>query len=156
VNTTKNSVIFAVAITSLSLWAAPSHAQASAQINFTGTVLQQCAFIAANNTPVNGKNVSVELVGNTGSISTVCNTPSTLSVTIDKTASTIDNPNAEIRFAPGGTGVYTNAHQNSNYAETATFRNQGSTSATGDTANVEVNTTPQPNQKIVVGASLTP
>lgn len=152
-NINKNSAILALATT---LWVAPSHAQESTQLNFTGKVLQQCAFIAANNTPVNGQNISVELVGNSGSISAVCNTPSTLSVTIDKTASTIDNPNAKIRFAPGGTGVYTNAHQDSNYAETATFRTQGSTNATGSTVNVEVNTTPQPNQKIVVGASLTP
>ncbi len=117
-----------------------------------------CAFTAANNTPVTGQNVTFELSGNTGSISTVCNTPSTLSVTIDKTASTIDNPNnAEIRFAPGGTGVYTNAHQGSNYTTgTATFTTQGITSAAGDTANVEVNTSPLPNQKIVVGASITP
>jgi hypothetical protein len=159
VNTKKNSVILALVTTS-TLWVAPSHAQESAQIGFTGQVLPQCTFTATNNTPVNGQNVnnvSVELVGNSGSISTLCNTPSTLSVTIDTTASTIDNPaNAKIRFTAGGTGVYTNAHQGSNYTGTATFTTQGITSAAGDTANVQVNTIPQPNQKIVVGASITP
>jgi hypothetical protein len=154
VNTTKNSLILALATTSL--WSDPSHAQASTQINFTGQVLPQCSFIATNNTPVSDRYVSFELSGNSGSVSTFCNTPSTLSATIDKNASTITDPNAQIRFAVGGTGVYTNAHQNSNYAETATFRSQGTTSAAGDTANIQVNATPEPNQKIVVGASLTP
>lgn len=154
-NLTKNSVILALATTTL--WVAPSHAQDATPISFSGQVLPMCAFTAANNTPVTGQTVTFEISGNTGSISTVCNTPSTLSVTVDKAASTIDNPNnAEIRFRAGGTGVYTNAHQGSNYAQTATFSTQGITSAAGDSANLEVNTTPLPNQKIVVGASITP
>lgn len=150
----KNLIILAVA-SYTSFWAIPSHANEQGQITFTGTVLPQCSFSMVNNTPASGKNATFALLADRGSITTVCNTSSTLSVTINKVASGITNSNPKIRFAAGGTGIYTHVHQGIDYQETATVMTQGTTSAIGDTAQIEVDL-PNPTSPIFVNASLTP
>jgi hypothetical protein len=109
-----------------------------------------------NDAPASGGSATFALVSNRGSITTVCNTSSRLSVTVDKVASGLNNSNPKIRFATGGTGIYTHAHQGSNYQSTAIFNSQGTTRAIGDTAKIQVdvpNTNPNP---VIVYASLTP
>jgi hypothetical protein len=95
-------------------------------------------------------------MGNNGSITTLCNTGSSLSVTVDKAASGLNNSDPKIRFASGGTGIYTHAHQGIDYQSTATFNSHDMTSSIGDTAKIEVdvpNANPNP---VIVYASLTP
>jgi hypothetical protein len=107
--------------------------------------------IAANDQSI----VRFPLVANRGSITTICNTSSTLSVSIDRTATTPPNGDAKIRFASGGTGIYRSADQDREYRETVTFNSQDVTSTIGDTAIVESNIpAPSPNS-IVVSASIT-
>lgn len=139
-----------------SLFAAPSLAQ-EAQISFTGKVLPQCAIVMTNGSPTAGNNTTFELIGNRGAITTVCNTSSTLSVTIDN-ASLLTHPNTKIRFAIGGTGIYAGASSNSNYQDTASYSTNGVTSAIGDTAQIETNSSAISPiaDSIVVYASLTP
>jgi hypothetical protein len=99
--------------------------------------------------------IKFRLIGNHGSLTTICNTSSTLSVSIDKVASDLGDANPKIRFAAGGTGIYRQAYSDTNYTETATFNSQGVTSATGDTALVEVNLPDTNTNSIIVHASLT-
>ncbi|MCY7368367.1 MAG: hypothetical protein LH474_09465 [Chamaesiphon sp.] len=152
----KYSIAFALASCS-SLLATPSLAQDS-QISFSGQVLPQCSLVMIDSIPTSGNNASFTLVGNRGAITTVCNTSSTLSVTIDKTASVLTDPNTKIRFSTGGTGIYAGASLNSNYQDTASYSTNGVTSAIGDTAQIETNSsaTQNPAELIVVYASLTP
>jgi hypothetical protein len=141
-NSIKNSIVLALTYCASLLWAIPSYAQLQRQITFTGRVLPQCSFSMVNNLPASGNRNRFTLQGNRGSISTVCNTGSTLSVSIDRSASADDDSETrdlKIRFAAGGTGIYTNAHQGSKYQSTAIFRSQQVTSAIGDTAQFEVN-----------------
>ena len=134
----------------------PSHANEQSQITFTGTVLPQCSFSMLNNTPASGSSATFALVGNHGSITTVCNTGSRLSVTVDKVASGLNNSNPKIRFVTGGTGIYTHAHQGIDYQSTAIFNSQGTTSAIGDTAKIEVDVPNANLNPVIVYASLTP
>lgn len=152
----KYSIAFLLASCS-GLLATPSLAQDS-QISFSGRVLPQCALVMIDGVSTSGNNASFTLVGNQGAITTVCNTSSTLSVTIDKTASILTDPNTRIRFAAGGTGIYADASLNSNYQDTAIHSTNGVTSAIGDTAQIETNSsaTQNPADLIVVYASLTP
>jgi hypothetical protein len=133
------------------LWATPSPAN-QATLFFSGTVLPACSFISFNNTPATGSDGSFTLLGNNGSITSVCNAPSTLSITIDKAASPPELYTAKIRFT-GGSGIYTSA--NTPYQETASFNSQNITSANGDTANLEVDILAPRANSIVVYASLT-
>jgi hypothetical protein len=175
----KNLIIIVVA-TCASFWTTPSHAKEQSQLilkeesqlifkeenksifneqsqlTFTGTVSPQCSFSMLNNTPASGGSTSFALLGNHGSITTVCNTASTLSVTIDKAASGINNSDPQIRFATGGTGIYTHAHQGSSYQPTAIFNSQSITSAIGDTAKIEVDLPAVNINPVIVYASLTP
>lgn len=106
---------------------------------------------AANDSSI----VRFPLIGNRGSMTTICNTSSTLSVTIDRTATTSPTGDAKIRFADGGTGIYRYANRDPEYRENITFNSQDVTSTLGDTAIVETNISdPSPNS-IVVYASLT-
>jgi hypothetical protein len=147
-----NKKIIVGALTSVAaLWAIPSHAQ-QAQISFTGTVLPACSFVQFDNVAASS-NGRFTLVGNNGSITSVCNTASTLSITVDKAASPIELQNAKIRFT-GGTGIYANA--SSSYQDTASFSSQQTTTAAGDTAQLEVDTVAPRAYSIVVYASLTP
>ena len=152
----KYSIAFLLASCS-SLLATPSLAQDS-QISFSGRVLPQCALVMLDSVPTSGNNASFTLTGNRGAITTVCNTNSTLSVTIDKTASTLTDPNTKIRFAAGGTGIYAGASLNSHYQDTVSYSSNGVTNAIGDTAQIETNSsaTQNPADLIVVYASLTP
>ena len=109
-----------------------------------------------NDTPASGSSATFALVGNHGSITTVCNTSSSLSVTVDKAASGITNSNPKIRFASGGTGIYTHANQGIDYQPTAIFNSQSSTSSIGDTAKIEVNLPNVNLNPVIVYASLTP
>lgn len=151
----KHLIAFVLASCS-SLFAAPSLAQ-EAQISFTGTVLPQCAIVMTNGS-LTTNNPSFKLIGNQGAITTVCNTSSILSVTIDKNASLLTDPNTKIRFATGGTGIYAGAGLNSNYQDTASYSTNGVTSAIGDTAQIETNSSAPSHltDLIVVYASLTP
>jgi hypothetical protein len=107
--------------------------------------------IAANDQSI----VRFPLIGNRGSVTTICNTNSTLSVTVERTATTPPTSDAKIRFADGGTGIYRYANKDPEYRETLTFNSQDVTSTIGDTAIVESNIPdPSPNS-IVVYASLT-
>jgi hypothetical protein len=133
------------------LWALPSHAE-QAQMSFTGTVLPACSFVQFDNVAA-GSDGRFTLIGNNGSITSVCNTASTLSITVDKVASPIELQNAKIRFT-GGTGIYANA--SSSYQDTASFSSQQTTTAAGDTAQLEVDTVAPRAYSIVVYASLTP
>jgi hypothetical protein len=151
----KNLIIIAVA-TCASFWAMPSHANEQSQITFTGTVLPQCSFAMVNGTPISGSSATFALSGNNGSITTVCNTGSSLSVTVDKVASGLSNSNPKIRFASGGTGIYTHAHQGIDYQSTATFNSHNITSSIGDTAKIEVNLPNTNLSPVVVYASLAP
>lgn len=151
----KNLIILAV-VSSTSFWAIPSHANEQSQLTFTGTVLPQCSFAMLNDTPASGSSATFALVGNHGSITTVCNTSSSLSVTVDKAASGITNSNPKIRFASGGTGIYTHANQGIDYQPTAIFNSQSSTSSIGDTAKIEVNLPNVNLNPVIVYASLTP
>lgn len=151
----KNLIILAVA-SCTSFWAIPSHANEQGQMTFTGTVLPQCSFTRLNDTPASGNSATFALVGNHGSITTVCNTGSSLSVTVDQAAIRLSNSNPKIRFTSGGTGIYTHAHQGIDYQSTATFNSHNITSPIGDTAKIEVdlpNVNPSP---VIVYASLTP
>lgn len=95
--------------------------------------------------------VRFPLINNRGSITTICNTSSTLSVTVDRTTTN----GAKIRFADGSTGIYRYANKDPEYREILTFNSQDVTSLLGDTAIVESNLLdPSPNS-IVVYASLT-
>ena len=147
--------MFALASCS-SLLATPSLAQDS-QISFSGQVLPQCALVMLDSVPTSGNNASFTLTGNRGAITAVCNTNSTLSITIDKTASILTDPNTKIRFAAGGTGIYADASLNSNYQDTASYSSSEVTSAIGDTAQIETNSSAILNSAdlIVVYASLT-
>ena len=134
----------------------PSHANEQGTVTFTGTVLPQCSFSMINEAPVSGSSTTFALVNNSGSITTVCNTGSRLSVTVDKAASGLSNSNPKIRFTNGGTGIYTHAHQGIDYQATAIFSSNNITSSIGDTAKIEVdvpNVNPNP---VIVYASLTP
>jgi hypothetical protein len=141
------------------LWAFPSSANQET-ISFRGTVLPACSFVSFNNISVNGSDGRFTLAGNNGSITSVCNTASTLSITVDKAASFIalspneatELQNAKIRFT-GGNGIYANAQ--TPYQETASFNSQNITSANGDTANLEVDILAPRANSIVVYASLT-
>ena len=139
-----------------SFWAIPSHANEQGQITFTGRVLPQCSFSMLNNASASGSSATFALVGNHGSITTVCNTSSRLSVTVDQVASGINKSNTKIRFAPGGTGIYARAHQGSNYQSTAIFNSQVTTSASGDTAKIQVNLPNVNINPVIVYASITP
>jgi hypothetical protein len=159
--------LFSIALASCPiLLAMPSFAQQQRSITITGTVLPQCAFATES---YRGNRARILLRGNRGSISTICNTGSTLSVSIDRAASKFDGDSQDrdlkIRFAAGGTGIYVNAHQDRNYRETAIFRSQRVTSAQGDTAQFEVKSSDrdrrvdpptQNDNQIFVYASLTP
>ena len=147
--------MFALASCS-SLLATPSLAQDS-QISFSGQVLPQCALVMLDSVPTSGNNASFTLTGNRGAITAVCNTNSTLSITIDKTASILTDPNTKIRFAAGGTGIYADASLKSNYQDTASYSSSEVTSAIGDTAQIETNSSAILNSAdlIVVYASLT-
>lgn len=151
----KYSIAFWLASCS-SLLATPSLAQ-DAQISFSGQVSPQCAIVMTDGSPTSN-NASVRLVGNRGAITTVCNTGSTLSVSIDRNASLLTNPNTKIRFAAGGTGIYASAGSNSNYQDTVSYSTDGVTGAIGDTAQIETNSsvTSHLADLIVVYASLTP
>jgi hypothetical protein len=141
------------------LWALPSQAD-QGTLSFSGTVLPACSFVSFNNTPATGNSGRFTLASNNGSITSVCNTPSTLSITIDKAASlivgdasaAIELQAAKIRFT-GGSGIYANAQ--TPYQETASFNSQNITSANGDTANLEVDILAPRANSIVVYASLT-
>ncbi len=139
-----------------SFWATPSHANEQGQITFAGTVLPQCSFSMFNDVPSGGNSAKFAVVGNHGSITTICNTASTLSVNVDKVASGINNSDPKIRFATGGTGIYTHAHQGSDYQQTAIFNSQTVTSAIGDTAKIEVDLPNATINTVIVYASLTP
>jgi hypothetical protein len=148
--------LFTLAFSCMSLWAMPCLAQQQQQLTFTGRVLPQCAFVMGN---YRGNQASVLLKGNRGSISTICNTGSTLSVSIDRADLTdSETRNAKIRFAAGGTGIYANANRDTRYRDTIRFSTNGVTRAIGDTAQIEVNVTDcrQHLPEIVVFASLTP
>lgn len=148
-----NKKIIVGAVTSITfLWAMPSHAE-QAQMSFTGIVLPACSFVQFDNTAASGSNGRFTLVGNTGSITSACNTASTLSITVDKAASPIELQNAKIRFT-GGTGIYANT--SSSYQDTASFSSQQTTTAAGDTAQLEVDTLAPRANSIVIYASLTP
>jgi hypothetical protein len=135
------------------LWAIPIQANSqSVQTIFIGRVPETCSIVRLDNTTTNTNNGRFTLIGNQGSITSLCNTASTLSVTVDKAASPIELQNAKIRFT-GGNGIYANA--NSPYQDTATFNSQQTTSAIGDTANIEVDTVAPRANAIVVYASLT-
>jgi hypothetical protein len=133
------------------LWAIPSHAE-QATLTFAGTVLPACSFVSFDNISASGNIGSFTLLNNTGSITSVCNTGSTLSITVDKAASPPELQNAKIRFT-GGNGIYANA--NSPYQDTANFNSQQTTSAIGDTVNLEVDTVAPRANSIVIYASLT-
>jgi hypothetical protein len=109
-----------------------------------------------NDRPNSATNLRFALPGNRGSITTRCNTSSTLSVSIDRTQGASNN--AKIRFAAGGTGIYATADRDSRYGTTAKFSTNRVTSALGDTAQIEVDPTDRPQHlpSIVVYASLTP
>lgn len=109
------------------------------------------SILVSNHQPI----VKFQLIGNHGALTTICNTSSTLSVSIDKAASQMNNSDVKIRFAIGGTGIYEQAHQDNKYQETITFNSNGVTSATGDTALVEVNLPETNTNPIFVYASLT-
>jgi hypothetical protein len=81
-----------------SFWAIPSPANEQSQMTFAGTVSPQCSFSMLNDTPTSGSRDVIALPGNHGSITMVCNTSSTLSVTIDKVTRRIevDLPKAKI------------------------------------------------------------
>jgi hypothetical protein len=151
----KNLIILTVA-SCASFWAIPSQANEQSQITFTGTVLPQCSFSMLNNTPASGSSATFALLGNRGSITTVCNTGSRLSVTVDKAASGITNSNPKIRFANGGTGIYTHANQGIDYQSTAIFNSNNSTRSIGDTAKIEVDLPTANLSPVIVYASLTP
>ena len=151
----KNLIILAVA-SCASFWAIPSRANEQNQLTFTGTVLPQCSFSMLDNTPASGSGATFALVGNHGSITTVCNTGSSLSVTVDKVASGLTNNDPKIRFATGGTGIYAHAHQGSDYQSTAIFNSQSITRAIGDTAKIEVDVPDANLNPVMVYASLTP
>jgi hypothetical protein len=151
----KNLIIIAVA-SCASLWAMPSRANEQSQITFSGIVLPQCSFAMLNNTPASGSSATFALIGNHGSITTVCNTGSSLSVTVDKDASGLNNSNPKIRFASGGTGIYTHANQGVDYQPTAIFNSHNLTSSIGDTAKIEVDVPNANLNPVIVYASLTP
>jgi hypothetical protein len=151
----KNLIIIAVA-SCASLWAMPSRANEQSQITFSGTVLPQCSFAMVNGTPSSGSSATFALMGNNGSITTLCNTGSSLSVTVDRAASGLSNSNPKIRFASGGTGIYTHAHQGIDYQSTATFNSHNITSSIGDTAKIEVDVPNTNLNPVVVYASLAP
>jgi hypothetical protein len=109
------------------------------------------SIVASNQQPT----IKFKLNGNRGSLTTICNTSSTLSVSIDQVASNLGNSHPKIRFAAGGTGIYRQADLDTNYRETATFNSQVGTSAMGDTALVEVNLPESNTNSIIVHASLT-
>lgn len=109
------------------------------------------SILVSNHQPI----VKFQLIGNHGALTTICNTSSTLSVSIDKAATQINNSDVKIRFAIGGTGIYEQAHQDNKYQETIIFNSHGVTSATGDTALVEVNLPETNTNPIFVYASLT-
>jgi hypothetical protein len=135
------------------LWAIPAQANSqSVQAIFIGRVPEACSIVRLNNTETNTNNDRFTLTGNQGSITSLCNTASTLTVTVDKAASPPELQNAKIRFI-GGNGIYTNA--NGSYQDTANFSSQQTTSAIGDTANIEVDTIAPRANSIVVYASLT-
>jgi hypothetical protein len=132
------------------LWGDPSLAEQQRQITFTGKVLPQCAILMVNERPNSIDNPRFSLIGDRGSITTLCNTSSTLSISVDRTVQL-----AKIRFAVGGTGIYANADRHSSYAATIKFSTNAVTSAIGDTAQIEVDSTTR-DKSIVVYASLTP
>ncbi len=137
----------------ISLWAMPAQASDTASAVFTGQVPIECSIIRLDSNHNNSNSDSFILANSRGSVTTRCNTPNTLSVTVDKAASPIELQNAKIRFT-GGTGIYTNA--SSSYQDTASFSSQQTTSAGGDTAQLEVDTVAPRAYSIVVYASLTP
>jgi hypothetical protein len=151
----KQLIIVALATCPI-VWANPSQAQQQQQITFTGRVLPYCSIVMVNDRPNGGKNPRLVLRSNRGSITTLCNTTSTLSVSVDRTDR--DSEDAKIRFAAGGTGIYTNADRFSRYRATIKFSTNAATSALGDTAQIEVDpAAPTKTLKsIVVYASLTP
>ncbi len=134
----------------------PSHANEQSQITFSGTVLPQCSFAMLNDAPASGSNATFALLGNRGSITTVCNTGSSLSVTIDKAASGLSNSDPKIRFASGGTGIYAHVNQGIDYQPTAIFNSHNITSSIGDTAKIEVNVPATNLNPVIVYVSLTP
>lgn len=133
------------------LWAIPSLAE-QGTLSFSGSVLPTCAFVSFNSTPAFGNSGRFTLVNNSGSITSICNAPSSLSVTVDKAASSIELQTAKIRFT-GGSGIYANAQ--TPYQEIANFHSQNITSANGDTANLDVDIPAPYANSIVVYASLT-
>lgn len=151
----KNLIILAVA-SCTSFWAMPSHANEQSTITFTGTILPQCSFSMLNDASASGSSATFALVGNIGSITTVCNTGSRLSVTVDKVASGLSNSNPKIRFATGGTGIYAHAHQGIDDRATAIFNSHNITSLIGDTARIEVDVPNANLNPVVVYASLAP
>lgn len=106
------------------------------------------SLVAINNQQI----VRFGLTGNHGSLTTICNTTSTLSVTVDQTQSRTNN--LKIRFT-GGTGIYQEAGQDRTYRATAIFNSQGVTRSIGDTALVEVDLPTGTPESIFVNASLT-
>ncbi len=135
-----------------SSWALSVRATQTAHADFIGEVSEFCSIVRLGNRSTLDTSERFILQGNHGSITSVCNIPSTLSVTVDKAASPIELQNAKIRFT-GGNGIYTNAQ--TPYQETASFNSQNITSANGDTANLEVDTLAPRANSIVVYASLT-
>ena len=151
----KQLIIVALATFPL-VWANPSQAQQQSQITFTGRVLPYCSIVMINDRPNSTNNPRFALRNNRGSITTLCNTSSTLSISVDRTDR--DSKDAKIRFAAGGTGIYANADRSSRYQETVKFSTNGVTSALGDTAQIEVDSAAPAKTltSIVVYASLTP
>jgi hypothetical protein len=151
-NFNQKSII--VSLTScISIWTIPAQANQTAQSLFTGEVSAVCSIVQLDNAPTSNGNGRFTLSNNQGSVTTLCNTASTLSITVDKDASPIELQNAKIRFT-GGTGIYANA--SSSYQDTASFSSQQTTTAAGDTAQLEVDTVAPRAYSIVVYASLTP
>jgi hypothetical protein len=149
-------------VTCASFWSLPAQASSqSVQTLFVGRIPETCSIVQLNGVATHRNNGSMTLVGNRGSVTSVCNTASTLSITVDKAASPISHregfanelQNAKIRFT-GGTGIYANA--SSSYQDTASFSSQQTTTAAGDTAQLEVDTVAPRAYSIVVYASLTP
>jgi hypothetical protein len=152
-----NKQLLIIALTSCPLlWANPSTAQQQHQLTFTGRVSPQCSIVMINDRPNSTNNPRFVLLNNRGSITTLCNTGSTLTVNVDRTDR--DSEDAKIRFAAGGTGIYASADRSSRYRETAKFSTNGVTSALGDTAQIEVDSAAPTKtlKSIVVYASLTP
>jgi hypothetical protein len=147
---TFNRKLFVIA-SGISLWTTPAQASDSASTAFTGQVPVACSIIRLDSNQSNSNRFT--LANNRGSVTTLCNTANTLSVTVDKVASPIELQNAKIRFT-GGTGIYANA--SSSYQDTASFSSQQTTTAAGDTAQLEVDTVAPRAYSIVVYASITP